>query len=74
MNVQRFGGPTAAFGLGGVRFLTDPTFDPPGEYPIGTRTLTKTQPGRRLHIRSKRVAARVESSVSPLPSRSKPAW
>src|SRR6185295_15385658 len=44
MNLRRFGGPTAEFELGGLRFLTDPTFDPPGEYPIGTRTLTKTQP------------------------------
>jgi Beta-lactamase superfamily domain len=26
-----------------VRLLTDPTFDPPGEYPIGERLLTKTQ-------------------------------
>jgi len=44
MNLRRFGGPTAEFELGGLRFLTDPTFDPPGDYPIGTRTLTKTQP------------------------------
>jgi L-ascorbate metabolism protein UlaG (beta-lactamase superfamily) len=44
MNLRRFGGPTAEFELGGLRFLTDPTFDPPGEYPIGTRTLTKTAP------------------------------
>jgi L-ascorbate metabolism protein UlaG (beta-lactamase superfamily) len=26
-----------------MRILTDPTFDPPGEHPIGQRTLTKTQ-------------------------------
>jgi L-ascorbate metabolism protein UlaG (beta-lactamase superfamily) len=38
------GGPTALIELGGLRLLTDPTFDPPGEYPIGSRTLTKTQP------------------------------
>ena len=44
LHVRRFGGPTASFELGGLRFLTDPTFDPPGEYPIGTRTLTKTAP------------------------------
>jgi L-ascorbate metabolism protein UlaG (beta-lactamase superfamily) len=30
------------FTLGGLTFITDPTFDAPGEYPIGTRTLTKT--------------------------------
>lgn len=33
------GGPTAAFDFGGVRWLTDPTFSPPGEYPGG---LTKS--------------------------------
>lgn len=27
------GGPTALISYGGVRLLTDPTFDPPGEYP-----------------------------------------
>ena len=36
------GGPTAVIELGGVRLLTDPTFDQPGEYPVGSRTLTKT--------------------------------
>src|SRR6478735_2788383 len=29
------GGPTLAFGYGGLTFLTDPTFDEPGEYPGG---------------------------------------
>ncbi|WP_225794233.1 MBL fold metallo-hydrolase [Streptomyces aculeolatus] len=36
------GGPTALLRLGGVRLLTDPTFDPPGEYPLGDRRLVKT--------------------------------
>jgi L-ascorbate metabolism protein UlaG (beta-lactamase superfamily) len=27
------GGPTAVISYGGLRFLTDPTFDPPGEHP-----------------------------------------
>lgn len=36
------GGPTALLELGGLRILTDPTFDPPGDYPIGPLTLTKT--------------------------------
>ncbi|WBB62188.1 MBL fold metallo-hydrolase [Streptomyces sp. WMMC500] len=36
------GGPTALLQLGGVRLLTDPTFDPPGEYPGGGRRLVKT--------------------------------
>jgi L-ascorbate metabolism protein UlaG (beta-lactamase superfamily) len=43
MRVQYLGGPTAILEIGGVRILTDPTFDPPGEYPIGERVLTKTQ-------------------------------
>ncbi len=36
------GGPTAVVEIGGLRFLSDPTFDPPGRYPIGSRALTKT--------------------------------
>ncbi|GAA5701266.1 hypothetical protein Save01_02069 [Streptomyces avermitilis] len=36
------GGPTAVVELGGVRLLTDPTFDAPGEYPVGSRKLVKT--------------------------------
>jgi len=40
--VRYLGGPTAILELGGVRMLTDPTFDPPGDYPIGERVLTKT--------------------------------
>ncbi|MER6181816.1 MBL fold metallo-hydrolase [Streptomyces sp. NPDC001652] len=41
--VRVFGGPTALFEYGGLRFLTDPTFDAPGDYarPDG-RFLTKT--------------------------------
>ncbi|MQA96407.1 MAG: MBL fold metallo-hydrolase [Streptosporangiales bacterium] len=43
ISVRYVGGPTAVLGLGGLRLLTDPTFDPPGEHPIGgTRVLTKT--------------------------------
>lgn len=42
VRVRYVGGPTAVVEIGGVRLLTDPTFDPPGDYPIGTRKLTKT--------------------------------
>ena len=39
------GGPTALLEIGGARLLVDPTFDPPGEYPLGGgRSLTKTAP------------------------------
>jgi L-ascorbate metabolism protein UlaG (beta-lactamase superfamily) len=41
---RAFGGPTVTFELGGLTFLTDPTFDPAGSYPMGGRTLTKTAP------------------------------
>jgi L-ascorbate metabolism protein UlaG (beta-lactamase superfamily) len=40
--VRYLGGPTALLEVGGLRLLTDPTFDPPGEHPVGDRTLTKT--------------------------------
>jgi L-ascorbate metabolism protein UlaG (beta-lactamase superfamily) len=33
MRVRLVGGPTAVLELGGLRLLTDPTFDPPGSYP-----------------------------------------
>ncbi|MGW5879097.1 MBL fold metallo-hydrolase [Nocardiopsis terrae] len=43
--VRVFGGPTALFEYGGLRFLTDPTFDAPGDYETpGGPTLTKTAP------------------------------
>ncbi|MFG2480914.1 MBL fold metallo-hydrolase [Streptomyces fagopyri] len=42
--VRTFGGPTALFEYGGLRFLTDPTFDGPGDYPSSGPTLTKTAP------------------------------
>jgi L-ascorbate metabolism protein UlaG (beta-lactamase superfamily) len=43
--VRVFGGPTAFFEYGGLRFLTDPTFDAPGDYGRpGGPLLTKTAP------------------------------
>ncbi|MGW7068830.1 MBL fold metallo-hydrolase [Streptomyces sp. NPDC054855] len=43
--VRTFGGPTALFEYGGLRFVTDPTFDGPGDYSRpGRPTLTKTAP------------------------------
>jgi L-ascorbate metabolism protein UlaG (beta-lactamase superfamily) len=39
------GGPTALIDVEGVRFLVDPTFDPPQDYAVGTRTLTKLSAG-----------------------------
>ncbi|MFF0286832.1 MBL fold metallo-hydrolase [Streptomyces sp. NPDC005262] len=43
--VHVFGGPTALFEYAGLRFLTDPTFDAPGDYPRPDgRRLTKTAP------------------------------
>ena len=40
--VTVLGGPTALLEFGGLRLLTDPTFDQPGTYPIGSRSLVKT--------------------------------
>ncbi|MFJ8359453.1 MBL fold metallo-hydrolase [Streptomyces sp. NPDC093984] len=43
--VRVFGGPTALFAYGGLRFLTDPTFDAPGDYARpGRPVLTRTAP------------------------------
>lgn len=35
-------GPTTIIEMEGTRFLVDPTFDPSGEYPVGSRALIKT--------------------------------
>ncbi|EOD65032.1 MBL fold metallo-hydrolase [Amycolatopsis vancoresmycina] len=43
MGITFSGGPTALLELGGVRLLTDPTFDAPGDHPIGERVLVKTE-------------------------------
>jgi L-ascorbate metabolism protein UlaG (beta-lactamase superfamily) len=40
--LQYLGGPTALIEVAGVRLLTDPTFDPVGDHPVGTRVLVKT--------------------------------
>ena len=42
LSITYIGGPTALIEMGGLRLLVDPTFDEPGEYPIGSRVLTKT--------------------------------
>jgi L-ascorbate metabolism protein UlaG (beta-lactamase superfamily) len=42
LSVRYVGGPTLLLELGGLRLLTDPTFDPPGEHPVGSRVLVKT--------------------------------
>lgn len=42
--IRVFGGPTALFEYGGLRFLTDPTFDEPGDYEGDGPVLTKTAP------------------------------
>ncbi|MFI1075026.1 MBL fold metallo-hydrolase [Streptomyces puniciscabiei] len=45
--VRVLGGPTVLIEYGGLRLLTDPTFDTPGDYPRGGgRFLTKTAPPR----------------------------
>jgi L-ascorbate metabolism protein UlaG (beta-lactamase superfamily) len=42
VGIRYLGGPTAVLEIGGLRLLTDPTFDAAGEHPIGARVLTKT--------------------------------
>lgn len=41
-SITLIGGPTALIDAGGFRVLTDPTFDPPGDYKLSYATLTKT--------------------------------
>ncbi|MCQ4213590.1 MBL fold metallo-hydrolase [Streptomyces longispororuber] len=40
--IRYVGGPTSVIEIGGLRLLTDPTFDAPGEYAVGSRSLVKT--------------------------------
>ncbi|MFI1676448.1 MBL fold metallo-hydrolase [Streptomyces sp. NPDC020607] len=40
--IRVFGGPTALFDYAGLRFLTDPTFDGPGDHQAPAVVLTKT--------------------------------
>ncbi|CCB77269.1 MULTISPECIES: MBL fold metallo-hydrolase [Streptomycetaceae] len=42
LTIEYVGGPTAVIEAAGLRLLTDPTFDGPGEHPVGSRSLTKT--------------------------------
>ncbi|WP_394615604.1 MBL fold metallo-hydrolase [Lentzea sp. JNUCC 0626] len=44
--VRAFGGPTTQFSYGGLNFVTDPTFDAPGEYPVPNGQLVKTESPR----------------------------
>jgi L-ascorbate metabolism protein UlaG (beta-lactamase superfamily) len=42
--IHYVGGPTAILDIGGIQLVTDPTFDPPGEYRSGSGSLlTKTE-------------------------------
>jgi len=42
LTLTLIGGPTALIEIGGLRLLTDPTFDAPGDYPLPHVTLHKT--------------------------------
>jgi len=45
VSIRVFSGPTALVEYGGLRLLTDPTFDGPGDYELGpSLVLTKTSP------------------------------
>jgi hypothetical protein len=44
VSVQAIGGPTAIIEIGGLRVITDPTFDPPGYIPA---TWPTPIPGQR---------------------------
>lgn len=41
LTLRHVGGPTTLLEVAGARLLTDPTFDPPGDYPTPSYTLTK---------------------------------
>jgi L-ascorbate metabolism protein UlaG (beta-lactamase superfamily) len=41
MKITHIGGPTTVIEFGGLRFLTDPAFDAPQDYPMAGRVMTK---------------------------------
>ncbi len=43
IEITYIGGPTAIIEIAGLRFLTDPTFDAPGDYAVGAVVLRKTE-------------------------------
>jgi L-ascorbate metabolism protein UlaG (beta-lactamase superfamily) len=43
IRIRSVGGPTAILEFGGLRLVTDPTFDPPRDYAIGQRVLRKLE-------------------------------
>jgi L-ascorbate metabolism protein UlaG (beta-lactamase superfamily) len=43
IEITYIGGPTTIIEIGGLRFLTDPTFDDPGEYTSGSVVLRKSE-------------------------------
>ena len=47
LTIEALGGPTALLSIAGLRLLTDPTFDEPGEYPGEMFKLIKTAPPAR---------------------------
>ena len=80
--VRTFGGPTALFEYGGLRFLTDPTFDAPGDYPAGRpapdqdRPLLRPPRRARPHRRGPALPRRAPRQPRPLrpgPARRRPA-
>jgi len=43
IDLHLVGGPTVLMRIGGLTIITDPTFDPPGDHPVGHRTLVKSE-------------------------------
>jgi len=54
--ITLIGGPTALIEVAGYRLLTDPTFDPPGDYELSYARFTKTG----------RPAVRFAAAVAPI--------
>lgn len=48
INVIYLGGPTVIFEIGGLRIMTDPTLDPPGDFPAGADYIIKKLSGPAL--------------------------
>jgi L-ascorbate metabolism protein UlaG (beta-lactamase superfamily) len=78
LGLRYLGGPTALLEVGGLRLLTDPSFDPPGDYPVGSdASALHTRPVTTAHTPTTvaaeaAVPVRISHSPSPKSSPHRP--
>ena len=73
LRITLIGGPTALIEIDGFRLLTDPTFDPPGDYQLPHVKLEKLTGAALIAVLAAGVSeASPRAGSTPDPSRSSP--